>query len=271
MSGGIRAITPLRKIVGRSRHGTRPSARLGIALGAGQHLVDRGAGEIAIDVAPACRAGERDAAAAVAVGEAFASTMRTRGASWRACASRNASCSRRPARGTVSRSSPARQETQTCRVTSAAIGVGSKPESVVAVWSIAKPVAGWPRKRGHDMRRADLHSDRPTLTPDTPPGMAQLAGDGRSPGSRVIAAHHLPGRTQWFSVQAIRSQLRGQLRLRRIRRRVPADPAPGIPFVLSVTGHRRLLPLSVRNGSLSIPNKAGPGGPAAAVADGAAV
>src|ERR1700731_3817543 len=36
--------------------------------------------------------------------------------SWRRCASASASCNRRPARGTVSRSSPARQVTQTYKV-----------------------------------------------------------------------------------------------------------------------------------------------------------
>ena len=44
------------------------------------------------------------------------------------------------------------------------------------------------------MRRADLHSVRPTLSlQDAPPGMANMAGDGRFPGSRVIAGTTFPG------------------------------------------------------------------------------
>jgi hypothetical protein len=44
------------------------------------------------------------------------------------------------------------------------------------------------------MRRADLHSVRPTLSPrDAPSGMADMAGDGRFPGSRVIAGTTFPG------------------------------------------------------------------------------
>src|SRR3984957_8124332 len=54
---------------------------------------------------------------------------------------------------------------------------------------------GYPRKaRYPDMRRADLHSVRPTLSPrDAPSGMAKTAGDGRFPGSRVIAGTTFPG------------------------------------------------------------------------------
>jgi hypothetical protein len=44
------------------------------------------------------------------------------------------------------------------------------------------------------MRRADLHSVRPTLSlRDAPSGMAKTAGDGRFPGSRVIAGTTFPG------------------------------------------------------------------------------
>src|ERR1700687_1286900 len=48
------------------------------------------------------------------------------------------------------------------------------------------------------MRRADLHSVRPTISlRDAPPGMAKMAGDGRFPGSRVIAGTTFPG--EWPS------------------------------------------------------------------------
>jgi hypothetical protein len=49
-------------------------------------------------------------------------------------------------------------------------------------------------RRYPDMRRADLHSVRPTLSlRDAPSGMANMAGDGRFPGSRVIAGTTFPG------------------------------------------------------------------------------
>src|SRR6185437_14966978 len=86
-----------------------------------------------------------------------------------------------------------------------------------ADWSIAKPVNGWRplKQRLPDKRRADLHSVRPTLSlQDAPPGMAiwqatagfLAHGSSPAPPSRV--------KTQWFLVQAFRSQLLGQLRLR---------------------------------------------------------
>jgi hypothetical protein len=50
-------------------------------------------------------------------------------------------------------------------------------------------------RRYPDMRRADLHSVRPTLSlRDAPSGMAKMAGDGRFPGSRVIAGTTFPGK-----------------------------------------------------------------------------
>ena len=67
----MRAITPLRNIVCRSRHGTKPSVGRCISLGAGHEIIDRSLIEIAIDIAPAPGPGEGDAAAAIAVGEAL--------------------------------------------------------------------------------------------------------------------------------------------------------------------------------------------------------
>src|SRR6202043_2253172 len=53
---------------------------------------------------------------------------------------------------------------------------------------------GYRPRRYPDMRRADLHSVRPTLSlRDAPSGMAKTAGDGRFPGSRVIASTTFPG------------------------------------------------------------------------------
>src|ERR1700730_3667492 len=53
---------------------------------------------------------------------------------------------------------------------------------------------GYRARRYPDMRRADLHSVRPTLSlRDAPSGMADMAGDGRFPGSRVIAGTTFPG------------------------------------------------------------------------------
>src|SRR5450755_1519468 len=54
---------------------------------------------------------------------------------------------------------------------------------------------GYRARRYPDMRRADLHSVRPTLSlRDAPSGMADMAGDGRFPGSRVIAGTTFPGK-----------------------------------------------------------------------------
>src|SRR5580704_3425659 len=71
-----------------------------------------------------------------------------------------------------------------------------QPGRQVQIGPLARPVNGWPpQKRLPDKRRADLHSVRPTLTLRiAPPGMADIAGDGRFPGSRVVASTTFPGR-----------------------------------------------------------------------------
>src|ERR1700682_3072622 len=58
---------------------------------------------------------------------------------------------------------------------------------------------GYRARRYPAMRRADLHSVRPTISlRDAPSGMANMAGDGRFPGSRVIAGTTLPGEPSGF-------------------------------------------------------------------------
>src|ERR1700742_4081275 len=76
-----------------------------------------------------------------------------------------------------------------------------------------------------------LRSTNP-ITPGRPARNGDMAGGGRFPGSRGAAGTTFPGRTPWREVQAFRSQLRGQLRLRE-------RPGNDVPYLL-----RPVFPLS---------------------------
>src|ERR1700761_806035 len=80
-----------------------------------------------------------------------------------------------------------------------------------------------------------LRSTNP-ITPGRPARNGDMAGGGRFPGSRVVAGTTFPGKTQWHQVQAFRSQLRGQLRLRE-------RPGNEVPYLL-----RPVFPLSLLPG-----------------------
>src|ERR1700739_4022098 len=97
----------------------------------------------------------------------------------------------------VSRASPARHVTQTYKVATISPDSDKVPWGAAAAdGSIAK-ARRWmatAQRRYPDMRRADLHSVRPTLSlRDAPSGMANRAGDGRFPGSRGISRSTFPG------------------------------------------------------------------------------
>ena len=71
-SGGVRDTTPLRKASGRSRQGTMPVGRGGVAARGDDDVLEmRVALEVADDIGPFARRGERDRARPLADGEAF--------------------------------------------------------------------------------------------------------------------------------------------------------------------------------------------------------
>src|SRR5260370_27261580 len=170
-----------------------------VARCAGEQVIDRSFAEIAVDVAPASRSGECNAAAAVAIGETLGFDD-TKARRLTLPALRIGQRVMQPAAGARHGFAVFAGETGDADVQDRRDIAGFRccPFAWSArsrlVHSKSPSMDGYRPRRYPDMRRADLHSVRPTISlRDAPSEMANVAGDGRFPGSRVIAGTTFPG------------------------------------------------------------------------------